>query len=69
MFRYHSVRHYLEVLETHLGPTREAFRSLGELARKSLAGVLADLASRSNRSGDETIVLPGNRLEVVAIRC
>jgi hypothetical protein len=68
VFRYRSVRHYLEVLQTHLGPTREAFRTLDPEGRENLAGDLVELVNRFNRSGDETMVVPSDYLEVVAVR-
>ncbi len=68
VFRYRSVDHYMEVLQTHLGPTREAFRSLDSAGRDDLLGDLADLVNRYNRSGDETMVVPSDYLEVMAIR-
>ncbi len=68
VFRYRSVEHYLQMLQTHLGPTRESFRSLDEEGKESLTGELADLVNRFNRSGDETMVVPSDYLEVVAIR-
>ncbi len=68
VFRYRSVGHYLQMLQTHLGPTRESFRSLGAEEKKRLAGEVVDLANRFNRSGDETMVVPSDYLEVVAIR-
>lgn len=68
VFRYRSVHHYLEMLQTYLGPTRESFRSLGQAEQESLADELADLVNRFNRSGDETMVVPSDYLEVVAVR-
>ncbi|CAA9413466.1 SAM-dependent methyltransferase [uncultured Rubrobacteraceae bacterium] len=68
VFRYRSVPHYLEVLRTQLGPTRETFRALGPARRENLVGELVDLIDRSNRSGDETMVVPSDYLEVVVTR-
>ena len=68
VFRYRSLRHYLEILQTQLGPTREAFRTLGPAERESLAGDVADLVGRFNRSGDATMVVPSDYLEVVVTR-
>lgn len=68
VFRYYSMSHYLEVLQTHLGPTREGFRSLDPVKQESLANDLTDMVRRFNRSGDETLVIPSDYLEVVAIR-
>ena len=68
VFRYRSVRHYLEVLQTQLGPTRETFRALDPVRREDLVGELVALIGRFNRSGDETLVVPSDYLEVVVTR-
>ena len=68
MFRYRSFRHYLEMLQTHLGPTRRAFESLEAAEREGLEGDLADLVNRFNSSGDGTMVVPSDYLEFVAVR-
>ena len=62
------MRHYLEVLETQLGPTRETFRALDPVRREDLVGELVALIGRFNRSGDETLVVPSDYLEVVVTR-
>ena len=68
VFRYRSVGHYLEVLETQLGPTRETLRTLDPARRERLAGEIAALVGRFNRSGDETVAVPSDYLEVVVDR-
>jgi len=68
VFRYRSVRHYLEILQTQLGPTRETFRTLDPAERKNLAGDVADLVERFNRAVDGTMVVPSDYVEVVATR-
>ena len=68
VFRYRSVRHYLEMLQTHLGPTRQAFESLSPAEREGLERDLADLVNCTNRSGDGTMIVPSDYLEVVADR-
>ncbi len=68
VFRYRSVEHWLQILQTYLGPTREAFRTLDSAERENLKGDLADLVNCFNRSGDETVVVPSGYLEVVAVR-
>lgn len=68
MFRYRSIGHYLEMLQTHLGPTREAFRRLDSEQKEGLEGDLTDLIGRFNRSGDGTMVVPSDYLEIVAVR-
>jgi len=69
VFRYRSIRHYLDVLQTHLGPTRETFLALDPVMRENLVGELVDLIGRFNRSDDETMVVPSDYLEVVVTRC
>ncbi len=68
VFRYRSVRHYLNVLQAHLGPTRETFRALDPAKRENLVGELAELIDRFNRSDDETMVVPSDYLEVVVTK-
>src|SRR5215212_8884889 len=68
VFRYRSVPHYVEVLQTQLGPTLETFRTLKPARRENLVGELVDLVGRFNRSGDETMVVPSDYLEAVVTR-
>ena len=68
VFRYRSMEHYTDVLRSDLGPTRQTLEKLDEAGREELAGELADLVRRYNRSGDATVVVPSDYLEVVAIR-
>ena len=68
VFRYRSVRHYLEVLQTQLGPTRETLLTLEPEKREKLTGDVVDLIGRFNRSGDGTMVVPSDYLEVVVTR-
>ena len=68
VFRYRSVLHYLEVLQTQLGPTRETLRTLDPAQRERLSGEVAALVGRFNRSGDETVAVPSDYLEVVVDR-
>ena len=67
-FRYPSVQYYLEVLREHLGPTRETFRALGPEEQESLTRDVVDLVGRFNRSGDGTMIVPSDYVEVVAVR-
>ncbi len=67
-FRYPSVEFYLEVLRDYLGPTRETFRALGPEEQESLTRDVVDLVGRFNRSGDGTMIVPSDYVEVVAIR-
>ena len=68
VFRYRSVEHYAGVLRRDLGPTRQTFEGLDGAGEQELRGELADLVRRFNRSGDGTMVVPSDYLEVVALR-
>jgi ubiquinone/menaquinone biosynthesis C-methylase UbiE len=68
IFRYPSARHNVEYLRTYFGPALKAFESLDAEGQKALARDLEELLDRWNTSGDETLVVPGDYLEAVAIR-
>lgn len=68
VFRYRTPAHWLEVFRTFYGPTQRAFAALDEKGRAALTRDLLGLLDRLNRSGDETLVLPGEYLEVVITR-
>ena len=68
VFRYRSPAHWIEVFRTYYGPMNKTFGALD--AEKQAAftqDVLALMESR-NRSGDRTLVLPSEYLEVVIER-
>jgi len=65
VFRYRSPAHWLEVFRTYYGPTHKAFGALDAAKQAELAGDITALLGRFNRSGDATLVLPSEYLEVV----
>jgi ubiquinone/menaquinone biosynthesis C-methylase UbiE len=68
VFRYRSAQHFLDVFRRYYGPMLKAFEALDEHGRTALAGDIFALIGRFNRSGDETMVVPGEYLEVVVTR-
>jgi ubiquinone/menaquinone biosynthesis C-methylase UbiE len=68
VFRYRSPTHWLQVFRTFYGPLLKAFGALEPHAQSALAGDLTALIDRFNRSGDETMVVPGEYLEIVITR-
>jgi ubiquinone/menaquinone biosynthesis C-methylase UbiE len=68
VFRYRSPEHWLEVFKTYYGPTLKAFAALEPPARSALANDLIALVKRFNRSGDGTMVVPSEYLQVVVTR-
>ena len=67
-FRFRSAEHWLEYFRSYYGPTMKAFEALDEAGREAYASDLLGLIGRFNRSGDATMVVPGEYLEVVAVR-
>jgi len=67
-FRYHSPEHWLEYFKTYYGPTLKAFEALDNAGQEALARDLLDLWRRFNRSSGDTLMAPGDYLEVVATR-
>jgi ubiquinone/menaquinone biosynthesis C-methylase UbiE len=67
-FRYHSPQHWLEVFKTYYGPLLKAFAALEPRAQSALAEDLLALIARFDRSGDESMVVPSDYLEIVVTR-
>ena len=65
MFRYRSPEPWLEVFQSCYGPTHKAFASLPSEQRDILAQEVLDLLRSSNQSGDASLIVPGEYLEVV----
>jgi ubiquinone/menaquinone biosynthesis C-methylase UbiE len=67
-FRYRSPQHWLDVFQTYYGPVLKAFAALEPTAQSALAGDLLALVGEFNRSGDATMVVPAEYLEIVITR-
>jgi ubiquinone/menaquinone biosynthesis C-methylase UbiE len=68
VFRYHSFDHWLEVFRTYYGPVTKAFEALDADGQEAYAADLRALVAQFNRSGDGTMAVPSDYLEVVAVR-
>ena len=64
-FRYRTPEHFIEIFRTYYGPMSRTFGALDVLGQVELARDLTDLLLRQNRSGDNTLVVPSEYLEVV----
>jgi len=64
-FRYRSADHFLDVFRTYYGPVLKAFAALDPAKQEELQDDLHALIVRMNRSGDRTMVVPSEYLEVV----
>jgi len=67
-FRYHSPQHWLDVFRTYYGPMNKTYAALDARQQDALTADLLALIDRHNRSGDATLVLPSEYLEVVIER-
>ena len=68
VFRYRSPEHWLEVFRTWYGPTLKAFAALPPAGQAALERELLSLIDQFNRSGDRTMVVPSEYLEIVITR-
>ena len=67
-FRYRSPEHFIDVFKTFYGPMNKTFAALTPEKQAAFTWDLLELLERGNRSGDETLVLPSEYLEVVIER-
>lgn len=68
VFRYRSPEHWMEVFRTYYGPMFKTFGALDADRQAALTQELLQLMAAGNRSGDGTLVLPSEYLEVVVTR-
>ena len=67
-FRYRSAQHWLDVFKTYYGPLLKTFGALDPKGQTALTEDLFALIKSFNRSGDATMVVPSEYLEVVVTR-
>ena len=67
-FRYGSPAHWIEVFRTYYGPINKTFAALDAGKQATFTMDLLALMERGNRSGDGSLVLPSEYLEVVIER-
>ena len=68
VFRYRSAEHWVDVFRAWYGPVHKAFAALEAEAQPRLERDLIDLIKQFNTSGDSTVVIPAEYLEVVVIK-
>jgi len=68
VFRYRSPAHFIEVFRTYYGPANRTFAALDAAHQAGFTRDITDLMASRNRSGDRTLVLPSEYLEVVVER-
>jgi ubiquinone/menaquinone biosynthesis C-methylase UbiE len=67
-FRHRTPESLEEFLRRNAGPQLKAFESLDPTRQELFVRERVELIRRFNRSGDETVVLPNEYLELIAIR-
>jgi ubiquinone/menaquinone biosynthesis C-methylase UbiE len=67
-FRYRSPEHWIEVFRTYYGPVNKTFGALDAAKQTEFTRDVLALIARDNRSGDGSMVLPCEYLEVVIER-
>ncbi|MCW2272832.1 methyltransferase domain-containing protein [Rhodoblastus acidophilus] len=68
VFRYLSAQHFVDTFRAFYGPALKAFEALDASGREALAGDIIELIGRFNISGDDSMVVPSDYLEVVVSR-
>jgi SAM-dependent methyltransferase len=67
-FRYRSPAHWLQVFRDYYGPTHKAFAALDANGQERLAADVTALLERLNVGGKDSLVVPGEYLEVVIVK-
>jgi ubiquinone/menaquinone biosynthesis C-methylase UbiE len=68
VFRYRSPEHWLDLFKTYYGPVLKTFAALEPAGQAALQRDLIALIGQFNRSGDGSMVVPGEYLEIVITR-
>ena len=69
VFRYPSPKFDIDLSREHVAVIRLALEGLDASKQEALLSDLEDVVHRFNRSGDDTMMVPSDYLEVVAVRC
>jgi len=67
-FRYRSPAHWLQIFRDYYGPTHKAFAALDSSGQKALAADITALLERLNIGGSDSLIVPGEYLEVVVTK-
>ena len=64
-FRYRSAAHWVQVFRDFYGPTHKAFSALDAAGQQALERDIVALLNEMNTAGEDSLVVPGEYLEVV----
>jgi SAM-dependent methyltransferase len=68
LFRFRDGAHWIEVFSRYFGPVMKTLEALDETGRRAYLGELDATLQRFNRSGDDTLVVGADYLEVVLVK-
>ena len=68
VFRYRSPAHFVDVFKTYYGPLLKAFAALDGPKQAAFEQDIEALIQQFNRSGDNSMVVPSEYLEIVITR-
>lgn len=68
LFRYRDSRHWIDVFSRYFGPIIRVQEALDSARRAQFLEELGDTLKRFNRSGDDTLVVSADYLEVVMLK-
>jgi ubiquinone/menaquinone biosynthesis C-methylase UbiE len=67
-FRYASAAHMLQIFRDYYGPVHKAFAALSPDAARTLEQEMLQTLERLNTAGPDSLVVPGEYLEVIVTR-
>jgi ubiquinone/menaquinone biosynthesis C-methylase UbiE len=67
-FRYESAGHWIDVFRKYYGPTHKAFAALDAVGQRALESDIRALLQRLNVAGADSLVVPGEYLEVIVVK-
>jgi len=67
-FHYRSSAHWMQIFRDYYGPTLKAFAALDASGQKKLEADIVALLDRLNIGGRDSLVVPGEYLEVVVVK-
>lgn len=68
MFRYLSADHWVDIFRTYYGPVLKVFEMLNKEQRSALTKEIMELINNHNESGDDTMVVRSEYLEIVIVK-
>lgn len=68
-FRYQSSAHWLQIFRDFYGPTHKAFAAVDAATAEAMAADITELLERLNVAGPGSLVVPGEYLEAVVVKC